>query len=287
MAIEIKGISKNFKNINALKDVSFVIQNEGIYGLLGNNGAGKTTLFNIVTNRLYPDSGEILVDGEHIAENDKALGTIYMMGEESFYPADMKVKAAFAASKLFYPDFDKEYALALADKFGLDTKKKISKLSTGYATIFKLIIALSVNTPYVLLDEPVLGLDAQHRDMFYKLLIEKYSENPFGVVISTHLIQEVSDIIEHTIIIRDGAIIKNSSTEEILKSCCTVSGPADKVDEFVSDMKVVSETKIGKYKTACIENRPENKEVPPDLEIGKMNMHDYFISLMNEEEQKQ
>jgi len=287
MAIEIKNVSKYFKNTCALKDISFVLKENRIYGLLGNNGAGKTTLFNIMTNRLYPDSGEVLVDGDSIVENDQILGSMFMMGEENFYPEDMKVKKAFEATKIFHPDFDQKYACFLADQFGLDTKKKVSKLSTGYSTIFKLILALSVNTPYVLFDEPVLGLDAQHRDMFYKILLEKYSENPFTAVISTHIIQEVSEIIEYTIIIKDGKIIKNALSEELLASCRAISGPADKVDAFVLGMRVISETKVGKYKTACVENIPEGLALPDGLEVGKVNMQDYFISLMNEEDEKQ
>lgn len=287
MAIEIKNISKCFQGTHALENVDFTLKGNGIYGLLGNNGAGKTTLFNIITNRLYPDRGKVFVDGESVIENDQVLGSIFMMGEENFYPPDMKVKKAFEITGIFYPNFDIEYARLLADQFKLDVKKKISKLSTGYATIFKLIIALSVNAPYLLLDEPVLGLDAQHRDMFYKILIEKYSTNPFTVVISTHLIQEVADIIEYAVIIKDGKVIKNAPSEELLLSCCTIGGPADKVDEFVSEMHVVNETKIGKYKTSCVDNMPENIEIPSDLEIGKMNMQDYFIGLMKEEDQKQ
>ena len=287
MPIEIKDVSKSFKNTIALSDISLQLEDTGIYGLLGNNGAGKTTLFNILTNRLYADRGDVLVNGEAVLENDRILGEIYMMGEENFYPSDMKVNKAFDATKIFYPAFDKDYALLLAKQFGLDPRKKISKLSTGYATIFKLIIALSVNTPYLLLDEPVLGLDAQHRDMFYKLLIAKYAQNPFMVVISTHLIQEVSDIIEHTIIIKDGRIVKNAPTEELLMSCCTISGPADQVDAFVAGLKVINQTSIGKFKTACVEDLPQDIKIPCDLEVGKLNMQDYFINMMNKEEAKQ
>lgn len=81
-------------------------------------------------------------------------------------------------------------------------------MSTGYQSIFKNIMALSVNVPYVFLDEPVLGLDAYHRELFYRLLIEKYAQNPFTVVISTHLIEEVTNIVEHVIIIKTDRLSK-------------------------------------------------------------------------------
>lgn len=104
----------------------------------------------------------------------------------------MKVKRALDTAAVFYPDFDRSYAESLAKQFELPLNKKINGLSTGYGSIFRLILGLSVNTPYVLFDEPVLGLDAQHRDLFYKLLVQKYAEHPCTMVVSTHLIAEVA-----------------------------------------------------------------------------------------------
>src|SRR5665647_627127 len=118
MGIQIKNISKQFKDTCALRQVNLSLNDSGIYGLLGNNGAGKTTLFNIITNRLYPDSGDILVDGMPVFDNDSTLSKIFMMGEESYYPEDMKIGKAISVTKMFYPTFDEIYANDLAIKFG-------------------------------------------------------------------------------------------------------------------------------------------------------------------------
>lgn len=280
MAIEVKGVTKRFGGTTALDNVSVTLGEQKIYGLLGNNGAGKTTLFNLITNRLYADSGKITIDGETAADNDRALGKIFMMGEQNLYPEDMRVKKAFLVSKVFYPGFDLDYANLLAEKFELNTKKKITSLSTGYASIFRLILALAVNTPYLLLDEPVLGLDARHRDMFYKLLIEKYARDSCTIVVSTHIIQEVANLIEHTLIIRDGKIIRDMPKEELLAGSYTVSGAAAAVEEYIKGKKVISEERVGGLRTACVEGQPEG-EVPAGLELGRTNLQDYFISLMN------
>ena len=95
------------------------------------------------------------------------------MSEKDFYPEKMRVNDGFKWSQEFYPDFDMEYALSLSEKFTLNIKNKIKSLSTGYTTIFKVITALASNVPYILLDEPILGLDANHRDSLYKSIIEK------------------------------------------------------------------------------------------------------------------
>ena len=169
MAIEFHNITKTFGKTRALDQVSLTLEEGRIYGLLGNNGAGKTTLLSILTDRQRPDSGQVLVDGLPVRNNDEALSRIFLVGEQNFFPDDMKVKKALETIPLFYPSFDKDYALGLTEQFGLPLKKKLTALSTGYSSIFRLILGLSVNTPYVIFDEPVLGLDAQNRDLFYRL----------------------------------------------------------------------------------------------------------------------
>ena len=153
MSIEITGVSKSFGPVAALKDVSLSIAEGKIYGLLGRNGAGKSTLLNIITNRLFADSGTVLIDGEPAAENDRALGKVYLMSEKHLYPEGMKVANVLKWSRHFYPDFDMDFALTLAEKFGLNLNKKVKALSREYSSILKIIVSLSVNVPYVLLDE--------------------------------------------------------------------------------------------------------------------------------------
>ena len=224
--IEMLGITKEFPGIIANDNITLQLRKGEIHALLGENGAGKSTLLNLITNRKFPDEGTITLDGATVAENDALLQQVFLINEQNLFPEGMKVKKAFQVTKLFHPSFDEEYALQLCKKFELNTKKKIKSLSTGYQSIFKNILALSVNVPYVFFDEPVLGLDAYHRDLFYKLLIEKYSISPFTAVISTHLIEEVATVIENVIIIKKGTIIKNQSCEELLSSGYCISGTA-------------------------------------------------------------
>lgn len=286
-AIEVKNISKNFGKVRALKNVSLHFERNKIYGLLGRNGAGKTTLLNIITNRLFPDQGEVLIDGEQAEENDAVLGKIYMMEEQNRYPQAMTVKEAFQWTGEFYPSFDRDSATALAKKFGLhNTGKKIKDLSTGYTSIFKLIIALSLDIPYILMDEPVLGLDANHRQLFYKLVMEKYSENPRTIVISTHLIDEVANVIEDIIIIDQGQILKNEPCEQFLAQGYTVTGSASAVDSFISGKNVIGSDRLGGLKTAYILGPADKAKVPRNLEITKLDLQQLFIQLTNAAEER-
>ena len=122
--IEIKNVSKRFKETVALDNVTLTLEENKIYGLLGRNGAGKSTLLNIISNRVFADSGEVLYDGEAMTENDRLQKNVYLMSEKSFYSDNLNVKQIFDWTKEFYPDFDSDYAMKLSELFGLNTKKK-------------------------------------------------------------------------------------------------------------------------------------------------------------------
>ena len=280
--IEVKYITKTFGSVTALDDVSLTIQGGKIYGLLGRNGAGKSTLLNIITNRIFPDSGEVTVSGLPARENDAAQQRMYMMSEKSYYPETMRVRDAFKWTGEMYGGFDHEFALKLCEMFGLNTKKKTRELSTGYGSIFKLITALSVPVDFVLLDEPVLGLDANHRELFYKVMLESYAQNPRAFVLSTHLIEEVSGLIEEVIIVKKGKVIHQKPTEELLSMGYTVSGPAAKVDEYTKGKETLGEDALGGLKTAYLLGRPGEEKLPESLEMGKMDLQKLFVRLTNE-----
>ena len=276
--IEGKGLTMRFGNNTALDGVDVCFGDNKIYGLLGRNGAGKSTLLSVVTNRLLPTAGEVFIDGEPARENDRVLGRVYYMGEKTRLPDTATVAQLFRWTGDFYPGFDGEYAGQLADTFGLPEKKKLKNLSTGYLTIAKLIAALASNAPYTLFDEPVLGLDANHREVFYRQLIESYSRQPRTILISTHLIEEVADIIEQVVIIKAGKILLDRPAEEVKRMGYTVSGRAEAVDAYCTGRDVLSVDTLGGLKTACILGKAEEA---PGLDVSGLDMQKLFIRLTN------
>ncbi len=279
--IEIKSVTKKFADVTALENISLKLEENKIYGLLGRNGAGKTTLLNLITNRIFSTEGEILVDGENVIENDNALSKIYFMAEKNYYPENMTVKKAFNWTKEFYTDFDSEYAAELCEKFSLKLSQKIKTLSTGYTSIFKMILALSCNVPFVLLDEPVLGLDANHRDLFYKELLKNYSEKPKTIVISTHLIEEAADIIEDVIIIKSGKLILNELVESVLSQGYAITGSISAVDSFTAGRNVLGADTMGGIKCAYVLGHLEKAGIPDGLEVTKPDLQKLFIHMTN------
>lgn len=287
--MKISGLCKSFGKNNALSDVSLTFRENCIYGLLGRNGAGKTTLMNIASGRMFPTSGEVTVDGERLCENDRALGRIHMMGEQDAFTPDLRVLQMFKATAGCYPDYDMDYALALSKEYGLNTKKRLSGLSTGYRTIAKIINALACGAPIVFFDEPVLGLDANHRDMFYRQIIERYNEHPATFIISTHLIEEASSFIERAAVIKEGRLIMEEETENIRSMGYTVSGKAADVDRYIfslgSSSQVLRTEVLGGLKTASIKG--SRGDIPEGLECSPLSLQNMFVCLTGDTERSE
>lgn len=283
--IEILGITKEYKNTKALDNVNLTMEPNKIYGLLGRNGAGKTTLLNLITNRIFPTEGDITIEGVSVFENDEALNNIFYMTEKNLYPEDLRIKNIFRWTKEFYPLFDVEYANRLAEKFELNVNKKVKELSTGYSSIFKSIVALSSNANCIIFDEPILGLDAYHRDVFYKELIANYNDNPKTIILSTHIIEEVSRVLEEVIIIKSGKLIKKESVENLLSNAYMVSGEVTDVNRYIDGKEYVGEELIGNFKSVIVLDSINNRENTvvdqSNLEFSKVELQKLFISLTN------
>lgn len=279
--IKADNIIKKYGRNYALVGVSVEIEKGRIYGLLGRNGAGKSTLMNIITNRVFATSGRCTLDGEELLENDKALNRIYAMSESVTMPAGLTFKQAVNITADFYGGFDKDYAYSLAEKFKLDPKKRLSALSTGYLTVSKLILTLASGADFLFFDEPVLGLDANHRDLFYRLLVERFADQNCGIVISTHLIEECQALVENVIMINKGKIIAAGATDDILSQGYSITGAERIVTDYCCDKTVLSQRKIGTICSAYLKGKPEN--VPDSLEVSRPDLQQVFINLTGEE----
>jgi ABC-2 type transport system ATP-binding protein len=283
--IEIKHVTKSYGRVTALKDVSITIEDGKISGFLGRNGAGKTTLLNIITNRIFADDGRVWIDGEPAVENDRAQAKIFYMTEKTFYPMNMRVRDVFKLTRGFYPHFDVAYASALSDRFGLETGKKIGALSTGYESIFKLVLTMASNAPVLFFDEPVLGMDANHRDLFYRELLALYSASPRTVLLSTHLIEEAAGLLEKVIIIQEGRILMAQPVEEMLELAYTVSGSQENVDRYIAGKRVIRQEALGRYKAATVYQQRSGADraalAQLGLDLSPARLQELFISLTN------
>ena len=127
-----------------------------------------------------------------------------------------------------------------------------------------------------------MGLDAQHRELFYRLLVEKFMAQSCTILLSTHLISEVENLIDHTIILREGRILRNAPTEELPTSAYTLSGPAGLVEQYTEGKQILTSHSLGGLKTVTLQEE-STEPLPAGLERSSMRLQDYFISLQEAE----
>ena len=243
--VEVSGLTKRFGSFTAVKDVSFTVEHNRIYGLLGRNGAGKTTIMQLLTGQDFATAGSIRVFGESPVENAKVLQNVCFIKESQKYPDDFYVKHVFKSAPWFFENWDQEFAEKLIEDFRLPVNRRIKKLSRGQLSSVGVIVGLASRAPLTFFDEPYLGLDAVARQVFYDRLLEDYSEHPRTVILSTHLIDEVSNLLEHVLVIDEGRIIIDSPADELRGTVTNVVGAKGAVDAFVAKREVLHREGIG------------------------------------------
>lgn len=283
--LKINQLTKRFGRHTILDNLDFTIEANKIYGLLGRNGAGKSTLLNIINNRNFPTDGEVLLDDASINNNSAALQQLYLMSETNMSPKRTRVSDMFRLADDGYGQFNFALAHRLTKAFGVQEKAHLSNLSTGLTTIAKLITALCVNADFIFLDEPTLGLDAGHRELFYRELLKTYEERPRTFVLSTHLISEVQPLVEHVWILDDHQFICNENVDDLLANAYAISGPAELVDEYTTELKVLDHQTIGNIKTVyVVQPLDETKVIPDRVKIEHIDLQKAFMALTNGEE---
>jgi ABC-2 type transport system ATP-binding protein len=252
VAIEVQHLTKRYRQTVAVEDVSFSIEKDTIYGLLGRNGAGKTTVMSMLTAQNFATSGQIRVFGEHPYENARVLQRMCFVRESQKYPDDALPRHAFGTARLFFPNWDQALADRLVDEFQLPMKKTIKKLSRGQLSAVGVIIGLASRAEITFFDEPYLGLDAVARQIFYDRLIEDYSEHPRTIILSSHLIDEVANLLERVLVIDGGRIVLDERTDDIRDRAANIVGESRAVDAFVAGREVIHRESLGRVSSVTV-----------------------------------
>lgn len=212
--IVLNNVSKSYGSKKALTDVSLSLPRGEIVGLFGENGAGKTTLMKCILN-FIKYTGEITLDGEPITRKNIAKIS-YATSEHSFFPG-LSAKGHEEFYQEHFPAFSEKRFAGLMDFFELPMHKPVRSFSTGQKNQFEVILALCQGADYILMDEPFAGNDIFNREDFYKVLLGILEPHE-TVLLSTHLIEEVSGFIGRAVLIRKGKIVGDVSTEELEES---------------------------------------------------------------------
>ena len=209
---ECRGLSKRFGNVQALDNVDLRVEPGRVVGLLGPNGSGKTTLIKLANGLLTPSSGELLIYGEKPGPETKALVS-YLPDQETLAEW-MSAKQLMDFFEDFYQDFDRDRAMEMLLRLNIDPAMRIKQMSKGTREKVQLIMVMSRKAGLYLLDEPIGGVDPATRDYILDTIIRNYNPEA-AVIISTHLIADVEQVLDDVIFINGGRVVLQSSVDQI------------------------------------------------------------------------
>lgn len=212
--IEINALNFKYGKYHVFNDISLSFKSGQIYGLLGQNGVGKTTLLKIIAGLQRVHSGECVIDGKFPYDRlPSLLQETYILPEEPEIPA-VQIEEFAKNTGAFYPRFDLNKFYSIMKEFGVDPKSKFSKLSLGQRKKSMIAIALSLNTRYILLDEPSNGLDIPSKSLLCRLIARQCSDD-VTIIISTHQVKDMENLISPIIILDRDEVLLDASIEEI------------------------------------------------------------------------
>ncbi len=210
--LECKALVKRYAAKEALGGIDLTLESGRIVGLLGPNGSGKTTLIKLACGLLTPTSGEILIEGQKPSKATNAL--VSYLPERIAIPLWMTTAQAVDFYGDFYADFRRDAAEDMAQRLQLEPKQTIKTMSKGMREKLQLILTMSRKAKLYLLDEPIGGVDPATRDYILKTILTNYSEDA-TVLISTHLISDVENVLDEAVFLREGSVMLHESVDSI------------------------------------------------------------------------
>ena len=210
--LKCKSLTKKYGDLVALKAINLSIESGKIIGLLGPNGSGKTTLIKLINGLLTPSGGEIYVNG--MVPGVESKKDVAYLPDNTFLNSWMTVEQIVDYFSDFYSDFRKDLAYQLLDRLGITPKVKLKTLSKGNKEKVSLILVMSRNAKLYVLDEPIAGVDPATRDYIISTIINNYNPES-SVIISTHLISDIEQVLDEVIFINHGNIALQKTVDEI------------------------------------------------------------------------
>ncbi len=278
--VEVQGLTRMFGSLTAVNDVSFSVREHAITGLLGRNGAGKTTLMQLITGQEFATSGRIRLFGQPPLENSAVLSRTCFIKESQTYPEGFKGEHVLRVASWVFPRWDECLARELVADFRVPLDRKMKKMSRGQASAVAVVVGLASRAELTILDEPYAGLDAVSRQAFYDRLRADHAEHPRTVIMSTHLIDEVADLLGHVVVIDGGQLIIDASIEDLRGSATTVAGRQADVQAFARGREVLESENSGGFASVTVAGLTAAERAATaesGLEVGPMSLQQIVI----------
>jgi ABC-2 type transport system ATP-binding protein len=289
LTLRTENLSVRFAGVPALDRLDLRLAPGKIHGLLGRNGSGKSTLAAVLAGFRRPDEGRVLIEGGDLGtaqepyENAVVTSRVCLIRESGDRPESVSVKQAIGLASALRPYWDAELAGDLLDRFEVPLNKKIQKLSRGKKSALGVVLGLASRAPLTIFDESYLGMDVPSRNLFYDALLADYTEVPRTFVLSTHLVSEVSAMLEEVVILDNGRLVTQSPVDSLRGRGASIVGPAAAVDKFTVGFTVLAEERLGGTKSTTVLGDLDQAlladATAAGLEIGPVGLQDLFVHL--------
>ena len=289
LTVRTENLSVRFAGVPALDRLDLRLAPGKIHGLLGRNGSGKSTLAAVLAGFRRPDEGRVLIEGGDLGtpqepyENAVVTSRVCLIRESGDRPEAVSVKQAIALAAALRPYWDADLAGDLLDRFEVPLNKKIQKLSRGKKSALGVVLGLASRAPLTIFDESYLGMDVPSRNLFYDAVLADYTEVPRTFVLSTHLVSEVSAMLEEVVILDNGRLVTQSPVDALRGRGASIVGPAAAVDKFAAGFTVLAEERLGGTKSTTVLGDLDPallaQATAAGLEIGPVGLQDLFVHL--------
>ena len=256
--IEVRDVVKKFDGFAALDGASLSVPTGSVYGLVGPNGAGKSTIIRHLTGIYRQDSGTVAIGGESVWENAALKSRIASIPDDWYYFNQASIRDMMRFYKGFYPNFSMERYEKLKEVFSIDEKKTIRRLSKGMQKQVAFWLALSCMPDYLILDEPVDGLDPVMRRQVWSLMMGDVSERGTTVLVSSHNLRELEDVCDHVGIMDHGKVLLERSLAQLQDNMVKLQVVfQDGVTEVPPELPVLHASKVGRIHTLIMRMNAE------------------------------
>ena len=282
--IQVKDLVKTFDGFRALDNANVTVPQGAIYGLVGPNGAGKTTLLRHLTGVYRPDSGTISVDGWEVWENPAVKTRIASIPDDWYYFMQASIREMMRYYKGFYPQFNRERYEKLKSVFALSETQPIRRMSKGMQKQAAFWLAMCCMPDYLILDEPVDGLDPVMRRQVWGLIMQDVAERGTTVLVSSHNLRELEDVCDHVGIMNKGTVLLERSLSELqdntVKLQIVFDGEAPELPAFLT---VLHRSAVGRVHTIIFRGAQRDIEAalaqfkPVFLEAVPLTLEEIFI----------
>ena len=248
--IEVRGLKKTFDGFAALDGADLSVPRGAVYGLVGPNGAGKTTLLRHLTGVYRQDEGSVRFDGEEVWENAGVKARIASIPDDWFYFMQAGLRDMMRFYRGLYPKFDQERFEKLREVFALDEKRPLRRMSKGQQKQAAFWLALSAMPDYLILDEPVDGLDPVMRRQVWSLMMGDVAERGTTVLVSSHNLRELEDVCDHVGIMDHGHVLLERSLAQLQDNMVKLQVVfPDGMEDVPAELPVLHASKLGRVHT--------------------------------------